>query len=159
MAASPDFPPESKSRALRLVNREPVEVVPEGVPNEPPDPLQLTEVEASRARVLEGRRDGAGTHSVEDAMTERARVQPRVIPLDPQGTTMIATYENGVDYTDGYRVTVGWSEEDEAWIAELSGCQAEPNPIGDGQTQELALCALACSLACLADALFASRKP
>lgn len=67
--------------------------------------------------------------------------------------TLTARLECATEYQDGYRVTVSWSEEDDAWIATLHECKSEKEPIGVGATKEEALCALACSLACLADAL------
>lgn len=57
------------------------------------------------------------------------------------------------DYTDGYRVTVGWSADDDAWIARLSGSRAG-DQIGHGDTKEEALLSLACSLGCCIDALY-----
>ena len=31
-------------------------------------------------------------------------------------------HESPLEYTDFYRVTVGWSEEDKAWLAQIAGC-------------------------------------
>jgi hypothetical protein len=60
--------------------------------------------------------------------------------------------DRGPDGTEGASITVEWSEEDGCWIARLTGCNAGDPTIGHGDTKEEALCSLACSLACLADA-------
>jgi len=61
--------------------------------------------------------------------------------------------EVATDYTDGYRITVGWVEEDQTWYARLTGTKAEDGPLGHGNTKEAALLDLCCALACLADTL------
>lgn len=72
-------------------------------------------------------------------------------------TTEIApgtiSHEPGIDYTDGYRVTVGWSEEGQTWMAQVSGCAHENAALADGPTKDAALLSLACSLAALIDAV------
>jgi hypothetical protein len=62
------------------------------------------------------------------------------------------TADIGLDYTDGFRVTVGWSDDDNAWIARISGVSTG-DVIADGDTKEKALLALACSAAATIDAL------
>lgn len=57
------------------------------------------------------------------------------------------------DYTDGYRITVGWVEEDDCWYARLTGTTAEAGPLGHGNTKEEALLCLCCALASLSDCL------
>lgn len=87
------------------------------------------------------------------------------MPANPQGTvdtpkgrtrevaanTFYAEF--GIDYTDGYRVTVGWSEEDGAWIARVAGCAHDGACLADGPTKEAALLSLICSMATLVDAV------
>lgn len=60
--------------------------------------------------------------------------------------------EFGIDYADGYRVTVGWSDEDEAWIARITGVSTG-DVLAHGYTKEEALLALACSAAATIDAI------
>lgn len=60
--------------------------------------------------------------------------------------------EAGIEYEDGYRVTVEWSAEDDAWIARCSGLSTG-DAIADGTTPIHALLDLACSLACVVDAV------
>jgi hypothetical protein len=60
--------------------------------------------------------------------------------------------EQGLEYDDGYRVTVGWSDEDNAWIARCSGLSTG-DALADGPTREAALLDLACSLAATVDAV------
>jgi|GEM_PF-5725824 len=80
----------------------------------------------------------------------------------PKGrTTEIATgtfyHDPPIDYTDGYRVTVGWSEEDKAWLAQVEGCAHDSACLADGPTKEAALLNLACSMASTLDAVEGDR--
>lgn len=63
-----------------------------------------------------------------------------------------AVHEVGINYEDGYRVTVGWSDEDDAWIARCSGVSTG-DVIADGVSKEMALLDLAISLASTIDAI------
>lgn len=60
--------------------------------------------------------------------------------------------EFGIDYSDGYRVTVGWSDEDDAWIARITGVSTG-DVLAHGDTKEEALLALACSASATIDAV------
>lgn len=60
--------------------------------------------------------------------------------------------EFATEYVDGYRVTVGWSAEDDAWIARCSGISTG-DVIGDGLSKEAALLSLVCALAATVDAV------
>lgn len=62
-------------------------------------------------------------------------------------------HEFGIDFTDGVRVTVGWSEEDDAWIARVTGCAHDSACLADGPTKEAALLNLACAMAATLDAV------
>jgi hypothetical protein len=64
-----------------------------------------------------------------------------------------------LDYTDGYRVTVGWSDEDEAWIAQVSGCVGDTACLAHGPTKESALLNLACAMAATLDAVSEPATP
>lgn len=89
------------------------------------------------------------------------RTKPRMTVTRGEPGSTTATYEAGIDFTDrgpdgseGYRVTVGWSDEDESWLAMLTPFRSEyTSAMGDGATREDALCHLACSLTALVDAL------
>lgn len=81
-------------------------------------------------------------------MKDNSYTMPRTVEIAPN--TFIL--EAPIDYTDGYRVTVGWSDEDEAWIAEVSGHSAG-HTLADGVSRESALCALACALSASMDAI------
>jgi hypothetical protein len=61
----------------------------------------------------------------------------------------------GLDHTDGYRVTVGWSEENGEWIARTSGMDAfiPGEVMGMGMSVTLALADMACALAATCDCL------
>lgn len=88
-------------------------------------------------------------------MTERSESSKPTSPSAPRTIRLAENtvhHESGVDYWDGYRVTVGWSEEDDAWIARISGTAAG-ECIADGVSKETALLALACSIAASMDAL------
>lgn len=84
--------------------------------------------------------------------------------MEPGSTT--GSIEMGIDFVDrgpdgseGYRVTVGWSDDDDAWIARLHGLDVSTSATGHGDTKEEALCHLACSLALLADVLHDELHP
>ena len=66
--------------------------------------------------------------------------------------------EFALDYTDGYRVTVGWSDEDDAWIARITGVSTG-DVLAHGDTKEEALLALACSAAATIDAINQNGVP
>ena len=70
----------------------------------------------------------------------------------------MASIEGPLDYSDFYRVTVGWSEEDDAWLARCSGVSTG-DVIGDGQSREEALLCLACALAATVDAVNPDYRP
>lgn len=61
-------------------------------------------------------------------------------------------YDPPLDYIDGYRVTVGWSEEGDAWIAVCSGMSSGV-ALAHGLSKESALLSLCCCLAAHIDAV------
>lgn len=60
------------------------------------------------------------------------------------------TYECGIVHEDGYTVRVDWNDESDCWIAKCDGMFCGDG-IGTGHTVQIALCDLACALACLVD--------
>jgi hypothetical protein len=83
------------------------------------------------------------------------RTKPR-IKFDPSAPgSVTGSIECATDHTDGYRITVGWSEPDEAWIARASGMTAfvPGEAIGTGPTKEAALLDLCCALCATVDCL------
>lgn len=81
-------------------------------------------------------------------MSERTESNGRTIRIGDN----TVNHEPGLDYVDGYHVTVGWSEEDNAWIARCSGTSAG-EVLADGVSREYALLDLAISLAATIDAV------
>lgn len=89
------------------------------------------------------------------------------LPLPP-GRTRVVEHAPGVSfvevttglaYEDGYRIEVRWSEEDEAWLAVLTGCASMDPAFGCGDTREHALLDLACCLASLCEAIAEPPAP
>lgn len=73
-------------------------------------------------------------------------------------TTFIAEYPT--DVRDGpYRLTVGWSDEDNAWLAFVGPLHCAPDWIGHGATQLEAVSCLAFALANLVDHLAPRPTP
>jgi hypothetical protein len=79
-------------------------------------------------------------------MSDAALIAPRVREVGP--STWLAEY--GVAHEDGYQVTVGWSHEDEAWIAQVTGMHCG-DVIGTGPSREQALLDCCCALGSVID--------
>ncbi len=83
-------------------------------------------------------------------MTGPSKARVRTLTQEP-GIT-VASIECPVAYEDGYRVSVGWSEEDDAWLARCEGMKTG-GVLADGPERETAALALCTSLAATADAI------
>lgn len=79
----------------------------------------------------------------------------RVTSEPTEGATFAAV-EMGIDYTDGWRVTVGWSESDQTWYARCRG--EDCNELGHGDTKQEALLCLICAMACHIHALYETER-
>ena len=85
--------------------------------------------------------------NIEDSPAQHRSWQP--YPDTSPNTYYI---ESGIDHTDGVRTTVGWSVEDDAWIAQ---CHIWPRipAMGDGPTKEAALLHLVSGMAAMINVL------
>ena len=63
--------------------------------------------------------------------------------------------EPGIDYLDGARVTVGWSESDGVWYARCFGAMSDD--LGHGDTREEALLCLITAMSALITCLYEER--
>lgn len=79
---------------------------------------------------------------------EDPRIAARVV-TGPEGYSWVTC---GAQHVDGYRITVGWSAEDDKWVARASGVRAHGgDTIGMGDSHEQALFDLACALCATVD--------
>lgn len=77
---------------------------------------------------------------------------PRMLPRVTQrpGLTEV---EMGASYTNGYKVEVGWSEQDQQWVAYCTGMKAfvGGEVFALGHSREGAVLELCCALAATVD--------